>query len=548
MTLNSSSEFDIGGVVIGRNEDDQDTFKDTKPRILLTGRQRSGKTAINRVVFHKMSPNETLFLQSTSKIQKDSINHSSFVRFEVWEFPGQVDLLDASVIDSEKIFSQCHALIYIIDSQDDYADSLDIMRAVVTRAYSVNPNINFEIFIHKVDGLNDDHKIEIQRDIYHRAYDKLNQDDQSNITLSFSLTSIYDHSIFEAFSKVVQKLIPQLATLEQMLSIFVENSGIDKAFLFDVVSKIYIATDASAVDMQTYELCCDMIDVVIDLSGIYSNESLLEGMEGDSGSVNSGMFDHHHSNTPPSVVSASHTPNGGTAIPQTTVTSPSGSSPNMGMVQANNTDKLPGIDKAFLFDVVSKIYIATDASAVDMQTYELCCDMIDVVIDLSGAMVGSEGGILDDGSIGAGGGGGSYDNQSSSVIKLTNGSVMVLKEVNKYLALVYIMRDDHYNKAPLVDYNFICFRNGIERVFRVSNQQAVAAANRNKQFSKKNITSGNNKGKRLQTPSAQQQDREGSPVRGPNSPKGIPSSSPFTPSPSSSSNPMPIDSHTAYIN
>ena len=65
-------------------------------------------------------------------------------------------------------------------------------------------------------------------------------------------------------------------------------------------------------------------------------------MEGDSGSVNSGMFDHHHSNTPPSVVSASHTPNGGTAIPQTTVTSPSGSSPNMGMVQANNTDKLPG--------------------------------------------------------------------------------------------------------------------------------------------------------------------------------------------------------------
>ena len=32
-------------------------------------------------------------------------------------FLGQVDLLDASVIDSEKIFSQCHALIYIIDSQ-----------------------------------------------------------------------------------------------------------------------------------------------------------------------------------------------------------------------------------------------------------------------------------------------------------------------------------------------------------------------------------------------------------------------------------------------
>lgn len=48
-----------------------------------------------------------------------------------------------------------------------------------------------------------------------------------------------------------------------------QNSGIEKAFLFDVVSKIYIATDSSPVDMQTYELCCDMIDVVIDISCIY---------------------------------------------------------------------------------------------------------------------------------------------------------------------------------------------------------------------------------------------------------------------------------------
>lgn len=41
------------------------------------------------------------------------------------------------------------------------------------------------------------------------------------LLLSFYLTSIYDHSIFEAFSKVVQKLIPQLPTLENLLNIFI---------------------------------------------------------------------------------------------------------------------------------------------------------------------------------------------------------------------------------------------------------------------------------------------------------------------------------------
>ena len=48
-----------------------------------------------------------------------------------------------------------------------------------------------------------------------------------------------------------------------------QNSGIEKAFLFDVLSKIYIATDSSPVDMQSYELCCEMIDVFIDISDIY---------------------------------------------------------------------------------------------------------------------------------------------------------------------------------------------------------------------------------------------------------------------------------------
>lgn len=44
------------------------------------------------------------------------------------------------------------------------------------------------------------------------------------ISFSFYLTSIYDHSIFEAFSKVVQKLIPQLPTLENLLNIFISVS------------------------------------------------------------------------------------------------------------------------------------------------------------------------------------------------------------------------------------------------------------------------------------------------------------------------------------
>ena len=109
----------------------------------------------------------------------------------------------------------------------------------------------------------------MQRDVTQRATDDLLDTGLENVNMSFHLTTIYDHSVFEAFSKVVQKLIPHMGAFEGLLNIFCSNSALEKAFLFDIASKIYIATDTTAVDMQTYELCCDMIDVVIDVSSIY---------------------------------------------------------------------------------------------------------------------------------------------------------------------------------------------------------------------------------------------------------------------------------------
>lgn len=47
------------------------------------------------------------------------------------------------------------------------------LHSVVTKAYKVNNNIKFEVFIHKVDGLTEDTKMETQREIHQRANDDL---------------------------------------------------------------------------------------------------------------------------------------------------------------------------------------------------------------------------------------------------------------------------------------------------------------------------------------------------------------------------------------
>ncbi|CAZ84608.1 unnamed protein product [Tuber melanosporum] len=283
-----------------------------------------------------MPPTETLFLESTTRIQKDPIH--SFMDFQVWDFPGQLNFLDPT-FDFDHIFGELGALIWVIDAQDEYLEPLSKLHTTIIAIQRFYPAINIEVFVHKVDGLSDEYKLDTQRDIMQRTQDELSDNGFDNVQVSYHLTSIYDHSIFEAFSKVIQKLIPQLGTLENLLNILCSNSGIEKAFLFDVLSKIYIATDSSPVDMQSYEICSDYIDVIVDVSEIYG----------------------------------------------------------------------------YLVDPLQE-----EATV-----------------------------------------------EASSIIRLQNGMVLYLREINKYLALICLMRKDSIEKQGLVDFNVQVFQNALQRVFEV---------------------------------------------------------------------------------
>ncbi|EXJ61811.1 hypothetical protein A1O7_02241 [Cladophialophora yegresii CBS 114405] len=231
--------------------------------------RRSGKSSITNVVFHKTPPQETLFLESTTQIQKDTMH--SFMDFQIWDFPGQIDYFDPT-FDTNQIFSEIGALVWVIDAQDDYSESLNRLTTTILNLQTTFPHVNVEIFIHKIDSLNDEFRTEVYQDIAQRVGDDLNDAGYINPNVTYHMTSIYDYSIFEAFSRVVQKLIPHLDTLENLMNTLVNNSGMAKAYLFDILTKVYVASDTRPVDMEVYEMCADYIDVTVDITDLYGHE------------------------------------------------------------------------------------------------------------------------------------------------------------------------------------------------------------------------------------------------------------------------------------
>ncbi|VDO95860.1 unnamed protein product [Schistosoma mattheei] len=74
----------------------------------------------------------------------------------------------------------------------------------------------------------------------------------------FHLTTIYDHSIFEAFSKVVQKLIPYLEAFEHLLNIFITVSFLILFFLIitnKIIHYILLYTKVKSIHV----ICCDKV-------------------------------------------------------------------------------------------------------------------------------------------------------------------------------------------------------------------------------------------------------------------------------------------------
>ncbi|GAA5953073.1 hypothetical protein JCM3765_007401 [Sporobolomyces pararoseus] len=248
------------------SSEDVDRSGRRKPRVLLMGPRSGGKSSIRKVVFEGMAPSDTLFIEKTKKSSPEDLN--AFLSMRMWDLPG-------GQLDPEQLnlsFEDTDAVIFVIDAQSSMGDTIRKLSVTMHKAYVANPGIQFEIFLHKVDGMSEDFRLDVLQNLRDRLTEELfdiSPELESNMNVFYYLTSVFDNSIYESLSRVIQKLIPEQAVLERLLDLLCQQCSMDKAFIFDTASKIYIATDSAPLDNQTYVLCAEYLDLVGDFTALY---------------------------------------------------------------------------------------------------------------------------------------------------------------------------------------------------------------------------------------------------------------------------------------
>jgi len=106
-----SSGLGLGGGAATAMAIGEESQTGAMPRILLLGLKRSGKSSILKVVFNKMSPHETRHLESTKTPEKCTVATNSFIKFDVWDYPGQLEW--EPEFDMTSVLEQSGAIIWV---------------------------------------------------------------------------------------------------------------------------------------------------------------------------------------------------------------------------------------------------------------------------------------------------------------------------------------------------------------------------------------------------------------------------------------------------
>ena len=75
---------------------------------------RVGKTSIIKVVFEKLHPFDTKYIDSTNEPESYNVHFRGFSNFRIFDFPGLYDADDLKTIEKD-IIKDCGAIIYVAD-------------------------------------------------------------------------------------------------------------------------------------------------------------------------------------------------------------------------------------------------------------------------------------------------------------------------------------------------------------------------------------------------------------------------------------------------
>ncbi|CAH2350227.1 GTP-binding protein Gtr1p [[Candida] railenensis] len=221
----------------------------SRKKLLLMGRSGSGKSSMRSIIFSNYSAFDTRRLGATVDVEHSHLRFLGNMTLNLWDCGGQDVFMD-NYFSTQKdhIFKMVQVLIHVFDVESKSINKdIEIFVKSLTNLQKFSPGAKIFILLHKMDLV----QIDKREELFQIMMEKLQK--ISN-PFSFKLvgfpTSIWDESLYKAWSQIVCSLIPNMNLFNNNLIKFNNILDAEEIILFEKTTFLVISSTSSIQQQQ----------------------------------------------------------------------------------------------------------------------------------------------------------------------------------------------------------------------------------------------------------------------------------------------------------
>ena len=224
------------------------------------GRSGAGKTSMRSIIFANYIARDTRRLGATIDVEHSHVRFLGNLVLNLWDCGGQEAFMENYFMSQrDHIFRNVEVLIYVFDVESrEFDKDISYFRSCLDAISQFSKEAKIFCLVHKMDLVGGDDQERMR--VFSERQNSLMQCAQPFRPLCFG-TSIWDETLYKAWSSIVYALIPNVKTLETSLDQFCQACEADEVVLFERATFLVIshATLRPHADVHRFEKISNII-------------------------------------------------------------------------------------------------------------------------------------------------------------------------------------------------------------------------------------------------------------------------------------------------
>ncbi|ODQ67740.1 hypothetical protein NADFUDRAFT_39161 [Nadsonia fulvescens var. elongata DSM 6958] len=214
-----------------------------RKKLLLMGRSGSGKSSMRSIIFSNYSAFDTRRLGATIDVEHSHVRFLGGMTINLWDCGGQDVFIDNYFsTQRDNIFRLAEVLIYVFDveawKKGDPKKDIDTYLNCLRHLKEYSPASKVFVLAHKLDLINSTDREETYNGIVNKLVEL---SAPYEMDISYFGTTIWDESLYKAWSNIVCELIPNMGVFQKQLKNFAEISDAKEIVLFEKTTFLVIS-------------------------------------------------------------------------------------------------------------------------------------------------------------------------------------------------------------------------------------------------------------------------------------------------------------------